>query len=160
MTPLPRPDSWDLVKVLALLAIALGALCLRQRETIARLSARPAVEAKVDKSTKTETHKGKVRVVEKFVTVPGKCDPVVIERIVETDPEISTTETHRVSEKVETPPPTLPAARTRYVGLTLDPLLRAPRAARAGLTVFGLADVGASYDWRYEAVGVDVGLRF
>lgn len=146
------PDRRE--KVLASAALALVALALhlggRVKELEATLAARPKVEERVVYKRVQGPTRTEYRTIEK----PGG------ERVVERIRYVERAEVSREAEHVETPSCAPSSKRTRWVHGTLDPLLRAPRAASAGLTLWNGLDVGGSYDWRHKAIGIEVGARF
>jgi hypothetical protein len=128
------------------------------------LAARPAIEDyKVDARTE-DVRRGPVRISRKTVIAPDGTKTIESTRDIGAI-DSHTATTSEVSHK-ETPVGESPArARTRYVGLGIDPLRYAamPRL-RAGVTVLGAFDVGVAYDPRFSpvngAVGLELAYRF
>lgn len=141
-------------KVLASAALALVALALhlagRVRELEAVIAAKPRIEEKIVYKRIQGPTRTEVRTIER----PGG------ERIVERIKYVERAEVSKDTEHTETPVAAPFAKRTRWIHGTIDPVLLAPRAASAGLTLWNRIDVGGGYDWRYKAIGVQIGARF
>lgn len=155
------PRSFYVISLLGLLLLwATHVISVQQ----AALDARPLVE-----DFKTDARAEDVR-----------RDPVTVKRHSETtrpDGTKSVVDSERVIGAVEShtenksesshkeTPIAAPRARTRYVGLGIDPLRYAafPRL-RAGVTVFGALDLGVAYDARFSptsgAFGLEAAYRF
>lgn len=146
---LPSRFELELAGLAAL--IFLAAAYLRERQKVAArdaiIAARPATEEEV-REIRVE---GPVRVVEKIVA--GE----VVER--ETMREVVRVE--RDSSRSETPAcPPAPRPKTRYAGLAAAPdAWRRPRVS-AGLTLADRLDLGAYYDSRYAAFGLETRVRW
>lgn len=133
---------------------------LRRGERIATLEAFIAARPLISESAKraTDLKRGPVKVSRKTTILPDGT------KTVESVREVASEERHTASETARVETPACPAPRrpkTRYGHITLDPgASLTPRAADAGLTLWDRLDVGGSYDWRYKALGIEVGGRF
>lgn len=145
----------------ALIALAIIVLLfvswLRRGEKIATLEAALAAKPRVE---------FRDRIVEKKVTVRG---PVQVVTVIAKDGtktitanragETVTSDKARDLERTETPICPAPyQARTRYVHLAGD--AAGPYGGDIGLTLWDRWDVGVTGDWRRQAVGAQVGLRW
>ena len=74
--------------VLAALLVLTWGLAKEIKVLRANLAARPTVESHATKNEATKTTTGPTKTVEKFVVVPGKCDPVLVERVVMAEPVV------------------------------------------------------------------------
>lgn len=91
MIPMGVPGlAWKFKREISILALSLFAWAIfQENKTLkATLAAKPAVESHTEKNTITKTVAGPVRIVEKFVSVAGKCEPVMIERVTESEPVV------------------------------------------------------------------------
>lgn len=128
----------------------------------AQLDARPLVEDfKTDARTE-DVRRGPVKISRTTTTAPDGTKTVVAVREIaaeERHVEVKNEASHRET------PVAAPRARTRYVGVGVDPLnyARLPRL-RAGVTVFGALDLGVAYDARFAptsgAFGLEAAYRF
>lgn len=128
----------------------------RVTELDAALAARPVVlETHVD--TRTEDfRRGPVKITRRTVTAPDGTKTT--EQTREIAAEERHTETSSAKEHREKPGQA--RARSRYVGLGVDPLdyARLPRL-RAGLTLWSVLDAGLAYDPRRPLTGGAVQLE-
>lgn len=158
-------QAWER-RELILLALLLGLMAItrQQRATILALRARPTVEFRDRVVEKRVVVRGPVRIVKEVVkAVDGT---LTTRTITDRAAETINTDKDREKTRVETPP-TLPpdSARTRYVGLALDPFDRGmPKRARAGLTFWNCLDAGVAWEPRRAptdgAVQAEIGWRF
>lgn len=150
--PPSRMDTRLLLGCIAL-GLLLAAAGHRITELNAELRARPATEERVV----TRTVQGPTRTEVRTIVKPGG------ERIEERIVYVESKTTERDREFSSTP--SAARARTRYLGIGVDPLdyARAPRI-RAGATVFGSFDAGVAYDPRLAptkgAVQLEIAYRF
>lgn len=157
----PLFKKWETWVVITLLAVLLYVLSLQRQLAAANaaLAARPAVHLEAEQQVHTVRVAGPVRVETKTVYVPGTKEIQYVDRIVETGSVTTTTQKDSEVKKDVQPACVAPAAfPRRYVGTTLD--LGGPRAVRGGVTLWDHLDVGASYDWKYNAAGLEAAWRF
>lgn len=94
-------------KVAVLIIAFLCSVVVNQLGRIERLrsefAAKPKVEIRYEKAEAEKTTAGPVRTVERFVTVPGKCDPVLIERVIEAAPVVTERVVEVINDRIERP---------------------------------------------------------
>lgn len=154
-----RNDARYLLAIGGLVLLLAGAVKVIVAQQVV-IDTKPKVEIRTVTKVETRRVAGPVRIVQTVRVLPSG------EKITErtTDRAAVTTDTHRdaAAERIERPacPPARRAA-TRWVHVTLDPQDQfKPRAAAVGLTLWDRVDAGASADWRYKAVGVQLGGRW
>lgn len=145
------PRSSYVIAVLAALLLWAGKVITVQQT---QLDARPLVEDHSVDARSEDVRRGPVRISRTTITAPDGTKTVAQVR------EVAAEERHTESvvETAHKETPIASRARTRYVGLGVDPLdyARIPRL-RAGVTVFGAVDVGVAFDRRFW---VEVAYRF
>ena len=114
---------WEHRFKVAILTIAfLSSVIVNQLGQIERIKAeKPKIESHVEKTAATKTTAGPVRTVERFVTVPGKCDPIMVERVIEAAPVVTEKIVEVVKERVERPACETPRTYKFLVGAGANP---------------------------------------
>lgn len=141
-----------LLALTALFYLWIGKLQSRVRGLESALMVKPAVSTVAKTEKAVERRLGPTRTTRRTVVAPDGTKTVETTREVEAE-EIHSA-AHSEEEHTETPvfAPISPA-RTRYVGLGIDPSeLKRPRL-RAGVTLFQVFDAGVAYDTRFKLLG-------
>ena len=143
MPPLPRS-----VYAIVGLSLALIAACLHIRSLRATIAARPTVQDRII----TKTVQGPTKTEVRTIIKPG--GERIEERIVYVESKV----TDRATEHSEAPAPI--RLKTRYAGVRVDLLDYERPTLRAGLTVWGTYDLGATFDTRNMRPGIEAAWRF
>jgi hypothetical protein len=148
MLRLPRNEAGLLLLCLILCAGVYRA-GLEIERLKAQLAARPEILVTAVDTRSEDVRRGPVTITRKTTTTPQGV------KTVESTREIGAVETHteakREDAKKETPVQAAPErARTRYVGLAVNPLdyARVPRF-RGGVTLWSAVDLGVATDFRH-----------
>lgn len=143
---MPLPRSTYVIAALSVMLLWAGKVITVQQT---QLDARPLVEDFKADARVEDVRRAPVTIKRRTETTK----PDGTKKVVDSERIIGAVDSHveatsEVSHK-ETPA-AAPRARTRYVGVGVDPLnyLALPRL-RAGVTVFGAVDVGVAYDKRF-----------
>lgn len=150
--PLPKSTDGRLVLGCVILGFLLIMAGLRIQQLDTLLAARPLVSDHVVDNRTEDVRRGPVKKIKTVVTAPDGTKTVT------TSTDSGAVEVHKKSES-ETSHQEIPIqdpasrARTRYVGLGVDPLnyARLPRL-RAGVTLWERLDAGVAYDSRFSPV--------
>lgn len=156
--PFRLPSRSEATLIAALLFVLLFASWLRRGERIAALEARPAVQESAHVAKHEVVKRGPVKLSRKKTVAPD--GTVTTESTREVAGEERETNLAVDLKREETPPVLPRAPTTRWVHGTFDINGYMPRRVAGGLTLWGRVDLGVSYDWRYRATGIEVGLRF
>ncbi len=156
---LPSLRRRDLLYCAAL--ALLGVLLLLAMRRVRELEARPAVETKIVEKVHRVVTRGPERIVTRTVIAPDGTRTV--DKTTDKGPSLVVDDRQKAETRVEVPGDLAKRdAPWRYARVTLDPVWGfKPRAAAAGVTLFrGRVDVGLTADWRYQAVGLEIGFRW
>lgn len=140
--------AWENRTIVLALAVALlvWAFTLEHRRADgleAALAAKPRVEVKSEKTENTKIVQGPVRIVEHYSVVPGKCEPIVTERIIEAAPRVETKVVEVEKSHADVPNCPAPYQTKRWiVGADVDAFdPRNAQTIRGGVTLFDRVDL-------------------
>lgn len=165
---MPRLPSRSELELVGLVVIAaLCALYMSERRKVAERDAAIAARPAVDDRRAVREEKGPETIHRKFGPPPAptpacpRPEPVLLEETVSRGPS----KREELVDRKETPAQLPARPKNRWALLTLDPGQSfTPRRLQGGISFLDSAPVspmvGASYDWRYHAGGLEVGARW
>lgn len=168
LSKLRLPTRGELALAGACAVVLLLASWQRRGEKIAALEAQLAAKPAVDERREVKEEKGPTVTKRRYAPPPPAAagcpdpQPVLLEETVEEGPS----RREELLAREETPvAPARTPAKPRWALLTLDPGQSfRPRRLQGGISFLEDARVtpmvGASYDWRYGAAGLEVGGRW
>lgn len=164
MIPLGVPGLlWKFKSEIAVVALSILIWGLRaeNKSLKATIAARPAVESHTEKSATTKTIVGPTRTVEKFVVVPGKCDPVLIERTITAEPVTIEKIVEVTKDRTEKPICENKSVPRWLVGASADPFhAEDGQTIRVGTTIAGRLDLTVGRSTKRDRSEIGFAVRF
>lgn len=158
-TRLRLPNAFEFILALSVALLFFMALSARRGQRIATLEAVLAARPATEEQVRLVRVSGPIQWRTRIETKPGG------EKIIERWRSAGPSEVREDRSHEETPAcaPETPR-KSRWASVTIAPGdIPKPYSihrAAAGITLWDRLDIGGSYDWRYNAAGIDVGVRF